>query len=307
LKTTEKLESISGDLDQIVLKAMRKEPVERYASAEELSADVGNYLAGLPVRAREGSFRYLASKFVARHKAVVALSSALLVALVAGLVLVSWEVHVARLERARAERRFNDVRKLAGSLIFEVHDGVADLPGSTPVRKVIVQRAADYLDSLSQEAADDTGLQTELAAAYMRLGQVQLSRASANLGDRTGSSYQKAETLLRSVLSRAPSNFEVRKSLAACYQHDAALYAAGSPQAEAASREGLKISEALARERPDDEVLQSDLAAVLYGVGVNLEGKTAGLQLLGGGTGNRAAIGQLTPDRMEDDNGTKRS
>src|SRR6266849_2154720 len=117
-----RLEAISGDLDHIVLKAMRKEPPQRYASAEELSADIGNYLAGLPVQAREGSFRYLAGKFVARHKAVVALSSALLLALIAGLAVVSWEVHVAHVQRARAERHFNEVRKLANSFLFEFHD-----------------------------------------------------------------------------------------------------------------------------------------------------------------------------------------
>jgi len=274
-KTTGALDPISGDLDHIAMKAMRKEPGERYASAEELSADVGSYLAGLPVQAREGSFRYLAGKFVARHRAVVALSAALFVALIAGLVLVSWEVHIARLERARAERRFNDVRKLAGSLIFEIHDGVANLPGATPVREVIVQRAAEYLDSLSKESAGDTGLQMELAAAYMRLGKVQLSRASASLGDRPGSiaSYQKAEALLRSVLSRDPSNLEARTNLAACYGHDALLYDPRSPQAEAAAREDLKISEILAQQRPKDEALQSNLAAALHVVGITLAAK----------------------------------
>jgi non-specific serine/threonine protein kinase/serine/threonine-protein kinase len=277
----ERLEPISGDLDHIVLKAMRKEPGERYASAEELSADVGNYLAGLPVRAREGSLRYLAGKFVARHKAVVALSAALLVALVAGLVLVSWEVHVAHKERARAQRRFNDVRKLANSLIFEVHDGIRDLPGSTPTRKLVVSRAAEYLDSLAKDAEGDSGLQTELASAYMRLGEVQLSIASASLGDRPGSnaSYHKAEALLQSVLSHEPASVEARRNLAVCYRHDAfsLLSESDKSKAEAVARDALKINEALVKERPGDQAIAQDLAAALHVLGNVLESKPEAL------------------------------
>ncbi|HTU47326.1 MAG TPA: serine/threonine-protein kinase [Bryobacteraceae bacterium] len=62
------LEKISGDLDNIVLKAMHKDPARRYASATELSEDVGRYLQGFPVSARTDSWSYRASKFLLRHK-----------------------------------------------------------------------------------------------------------------------------------------------------------------------------------------------------------------------------------------------
>jgi len=214
-----RLEAISGDLDHVVLKAMRKEPSQRYASAEELSGDVGNYLAGLPVRAREGSFRYLVGKFVARHKAVVALSSALLLALIVGLVLVSWEVHVAGVERARAQRRFNDVRRLANSFLFEFHDSIKDLPGATPARKLVVGRALEYLDGLSKEAGNDTSLQRELAAAYQKVGDVQGDPYSANLGDTPGAlmSYRKALAIRESLLSADPDNKALKLELSGTY------------------------------------------------------------------------------------------
>src|SRR5260370_2488627 len=200
-----RLEPISGDLDHIVLKAMRKEPAQRYASAEELSADIGNYLAGLPVQAREGSFRYRAGKFVARYKVATALSSALFVALVAGLIVVSWQVHVARVERARAQRRFNDVRKLANSLLFDIHDAIRDLPGSSPVRGQILQKAVEYLDSLSAEADKEPALLGELATAYERVGDLE-GHAFTNLGNTaTGlTSYQKA-LRIREQLTAVPS------------------------------------------------------------------------------------------------------
>ncbi len=228
------------------------------------------------MQAREGSFRYLAGKFVARHKAVVALSSALLLALIAGLAVVSWEVHVAHLERARAERHFNEVRKLANSLIFEVHDGIRDLPGSTPIRKLVVSRAAEYLDSLAKDAEGDSGLQIELSAAYIRLGEVQLSIGSASLGDRAGAnaSYQKAEALLHSVLAHDLFNVTARRNLAACYEHDASLYELRTAQAEGAASEALKINQELVQERPNDETLQKDLARALHVVAIQARSST---------------------------------
>jgi non-specific serine/threonine protein kinase/serine/threonine-protein kinase len=274
------LEPISGDLDHIVLKAMRKEPSQRYASAEELSGDIGNYLAGLPIQARHGSFRYLAGKFIVRHKAAVVLSSALLVALVAGLVIVSWQVRVARMERARAQRRFNDVRKLANSLIFEVHDGIQDLPGSTPTRKLVVSRAAEYLDSLAKDAEGDSSLQMELAAAYARLSRVQLSSGAASLGDRAGAiaSNQKAEAILQSVIARDPSSVEARRQLALCYLQDSELSGYSSPDAGPAAKQALTILQKLTEERPNDEALEKSLAKTFLIEGFTLADKLGQLE-----------------------------
>ena len=61
-----------------------------------------------------------------------------LLTLVAGIVGTTWQARVARLERARAEQRFNDVRRLANSFMFEIHDSVQNLPGSTGTRQLLV-------------------------------------------------------------------------------------------------------------------------------------------------------------------------
>ena len=80
---------------------------------------------------------------------------------------------IASIERARAEKRFSDVRELANSLIFEIHDSIQGLPGATPSRKLLLDRAVQYLDKLSHDAAGDLNLQRELAWAYSRLATVQ--------------------------------------------------------------------------------------------------------------------------------------
>ncbi len=76
---------LSGDLDEIVLKSLRKEPGERYASVEQLSEDLRRYLEGLPVLARRGSLRYRAAKFLRRNRTAVITAALVTVLLVGGL------------------------------------------------------------------------------------------------------------------------------------------------------------------------------------------------------------------------------
>ena len=193
--TPEKLwRALSGDLDQILLKALRKEPQRRYPSAQDFAEDLRCYSLGLPVSARGDAFGYRAGKFVRRNTIALAATAVFALVVLAGAVAIVREARIARQQQARAEQRFNDVRKLANSLLFEIHDSIRDLPGSTSARKLLVDRALQYLDSLSLESADAPGLQRELAAAYERVGDVQGNPYFANLGDTAGAiaSYRKA-------------------------------------------------------------------------------------------------------------------
>lgn len=91
--------ALQGDLDTIVLKALRKTPPERYAAVGELADDLERYLHGEPVRARPATAWYRAHKFVARNKVAVASAAGVVGALVLGLAIVSWEAHRIALER----------------------------------------------------------------------------------------------------------------------------------------------------------------------------------------------------------------
>jgi serine/threonine protein kinase len=185
---------LKGDLDNIVLKALRKEPQRRYVSVEQFAEDIRRNLGNLPIIARKDTARYRASKFVTRHRAGVAAAAAMALILIAGLAIT---VRQARI----ANRRFNDVRNLANSLIFDVHDSIKDLPGSTPARKIIVDRALQYLNGLAQESAGDIGLQRELATAYEKVGVVQGDYLENNLGDSSGTlaSYRKALDIRKQI------------------------------------------------------------------------------------------------------------
>jgi non-specific serine/threonine protein kinase/serine/threonine-protein kinase len=213
---------LRGDLDAIVLTALRKEPERRYASVAQLSGDVRLHLAGHPILARPDTWRYRVSKLVRRHRLAAAAAALVAASLVAGFGAAVWQARIARdarlaaeAERARAERRFRDVRQLANRFLFDFHDAIATLPGSTPARRLVVATAIPYLDGLARESAGDGQLQEELAAAYDRIGDVQGSPTGANLGDVTGAleSYRKAEAIRRQVAAAKPADVDAQERL----------------------------------------------------------------------------------------------
>jgi len=204
---------LRGDLDTILLTALRKEPARRYQSVEQLGADVRRHLEGMPVLARPDTFGYRAGKFVRRHRVPVAAGSLVVLALVAGTVATAYQAHQARVAQARAERRFADVRKLAHTVLFDYHDAIKDLRGARPVRERLVHDALGYLDGLAREAEDDPTLQRELAAAYRRVGDLQVSDPSG--GDTEGASRSYAKALaISEALLRADSSPQARRDVA---------------------------------------------------------------------------------------------
>ena len=218
--TAEKLRRrLTGDLDNIVLMALRKDAPRRYTSAEQLSQDIRRHLEELPVLARKDTFGYRSGKFIQRHKVGVVAAVLLIVTLLGGIVATTWQARVARAERARAEQRFNDVRKLANSFMFEFHDAIRDIAGTVPARQLVVKKALEYLDSLAREASHDLALQRELATAYQRLGEAQSSLYDASVGDTASafSGYRKALAIREALSAADPKDVQVRNDLAASY------------------------------------------------------------------------------------------
>ena len=210
---------LAGDLDTIVLKALAKEPSRRYASVEQFSEDIRRHLAGLPVMARKDTFGYRAAKFMRRNRAGVVAATLVLLALVAGLIGTAWQARIARRERARAEQRFDDVRALANASLFELHDAIRDLPGSTPARQILVSKGLAYLDKLSQDGGNRPDLTRELAGAYVKVGDVQGRPLNPNLGDTQGAlaSYKKATALYESAGAKTSGDPALRRDLSQAY------------------------------------------------------------------------------------------
>ncbi|MFN2386221.1 MAG: protein kinase [Thermoanaerobaculia bacterium] len=260
--SSEKLRRLlRGDLDNIVLKALRKEPSRRYSSVDQLSEDLRRHMEGLPVGARQGTFAYRSGKFLRRHRLAVTVASFFVVALLAGLATTAWQARVAAAharraeeERVRADRRFNEVRQLATAFVFDFHDAIADLPGATPARELVVARALEYLDRLARESrADDPALRRELAVAYQRIGNVQGNPNNANLGDTASAlaSYGKALRIAEPLAAGHPEDAQIQRSLAVIYEKlaDVQAFRGSIQEAVATSARSLGIFRALA-ERP---------------------------------------------------------
>jgi len=236
---------LEGDLDNIVMKAMSKEPARRYVSVEQLAEDVRRHLAGLPVLARHDTLGYRTSKFVRRHRGAVTAAAAVFMALVAGIVGIAWQARVARIERQRAEQRFDDVRALASAFLFDVHDAVKDLAGSTPARQLMVQKGIEYLDKLAVDAGDRDDLSRELAAGYVRVGDVQGRPLNPNLGDSAGAlaSYRKAVGIYAALGVTAASPPELRREASVAHLRLSEIHGAigDTAAAMADARTGLEL------------------------------------------------------------------
>jgi len=213
---------LRGDLDWITMKAVEKDRTRRYATPSELALDIGRYLRNEPISARPEAITYRVAKFVRRNRVVVAPVTLALAAILAG-------SGVAIYQARMAQRRFQDVRKLAHTFVFDLHDEVAKLQGSTKAREMMVQTGLQYLDNLAQNAGGDLELQREIAAGYMKIGAVQGYPTQPNLGrvaDATAS-FGKAGEIYQRI---ARKNDAYLPDLAAFYRSYAGLFRSNQPQ-----------------------------------------------------------------------------
>lgn len=177
--------ALRGDLDNILAKALLRDPAERYRSVEALAEDIARHLAGEPVHARPGNAAYRLMKFVRRHAGAVSAAAAIVLAVGIGGGVALWQAKVARAEAARAER----VKEFIASIF------------SQAVPRVGVGGVVAASDLLSAAAAR---IETELAddpAAAAELGVI-----IADSFDRLGE-QGKSEALLHSAVPRAEQYF----------------------------------------------------------------------------------------------------
>jgi len=272
---------LEGDLDNIVLKALEFDSAERYPSVEALAEDIRAHLSSRPIAARPHTWTYRTHKFIRRNRLVVAATAAVAIALIAGIGVALWQARIARQNYERAERRFQDVRRLANTFMFEMDDAIARLPGSTAVRATMVRNALQYLDGLAQEAAGDESLQEDLAAAYEKVGDVQGRPGALNLGGTAASlqSYRKSEGIRRALLASAANDTDRDRREEALAQTlmriGSILRATGDGrQALEADRTALEMRRRLHDRKPGD-------TSRLRNVASSLTATSASLSMLG--------------------------
>ena len=163
---------LRGDLDAIVLKALRKDPAQRYASVADLAADIENHLARRPVAARRGGWRYRAGRFLRRHALAAGLATAAVLALAAGLAVALWQAGEARLQRDLARSESGKAEQTIQFLldIFRSAD-----PALTRGRKVTAEELLQRgVERIGQHRIDDAPMRYDLllamGEAYLGIG-----------------------------------------------------------------------------------------------------------------------------------------
>jgi eukaryotic-like serine/threonine-protein kinase len=267
---------LRGDLDWITMKALEKDRARRYAAPSELAADIARHLNHEPVVARPASAAYRTGKFVKRHKLALAVASVFIALVLAGAVAVIREAQIARMQEARAERRFESLRKLTNSMLFEFHDSIENLPGSTAARELVVSRALEYLQQIEAEAHDDPATLRDLAAAYERIGRIRAEDMHPHLGG-TGSLqqaqqlYEKALAIRRRLAAADPANISLQIDLIRTMRNVASIYyqSGDLDRPLEIHLQRLQIAEGL--EKSHDSVeLKDMIAAIENNIGVTL-------------------------------------
>jgi len=166
--TPEKLRRrLAGDLDNIVLMALRKEPERRYSSVEQFSEDIRRHLEGLPVHAHPDSWRYRTGKFVRRRRAAVIAAALILLSLVGGIVATSWQARAARAERDRAQLEKAKADRINAFLQDML--GFSDTrSGSANTKKGHDATLADMLDVAGPRAETELNDQPAVKAEILR-------------------------------------------------------------------------------------------------------------------------------------------
>lgn len=205
---------LEGDVDNIVLMALRKEPRRRYQSALQFAEDIRNHLEGRPVIARRTTVMYRAVKFVNRNRFGVGAAAAVFLALVLGVIGTTMGMRravaaekVAVEQRDRAERLFTEGRALANTFIIDFFDSIKTLPGSVPAQELIVSNGLAYLEGSAANAGDDPDFIRELQRGYVRIGDIQAALQGSGRADRRAAeaTYIKARDLVDAARARMTS------------------------------------------------------------------------------------------------------
>ncbi|MGE4069714.1 MAG: protein kinase [Lysobacterales bacterium] len=163
---------LRGDLDAIVLKALRKDPEARFSSVEAMLEDVRRYLEHRPVHARRGDLRYRMGCFLRRHALAASLSSVALCSLLGGFGTALWQASIARHERDQArlaalksESAFAFLKR-----VFELADPNETMGRQVTAVDLLRKGAADIQQQLQDQPGARIELLNALGGAYVGLG-----------------------------------------------------------------------------------------------------------------------------------------
>jgi non-specific serine/threonine protein kinase/serine/threonine-protein kinase len=289
--------ALRGDLDHIILKALRKEPARRYPSVEQLSEDIHRHLVGLPVVAGSNVLAYRSGKFVKRHRVPVMAAALLLLSLIGGIIATVGQARRADQQRQLAEQRYTDLRQLADSLIFEIRDSLKNLPSAQRDIATAHETTGDNQENLSsanlgnneiaqagdQKATGIRGLpkddqattetQMQIGRGYRAMGDLLAQKGDIN---GTIDKYRSSLSIFEKVGTAHREDQSVQDELARAYETlgDRLDGSERSEERLKIYQSALSIRQHLLVQRPDDATLQRDAGLDFLKVGAASDAKT---------------------------------
>ncbi len=264
---------LDTELAAVARRACAAAPAERYASAEALADELQRWLDKRPVQAMPPHWRYRAAKLLQRHPWRVAAGAGALAGLLIALSLIATLYLRADAARREAEQRFEQVRSLANYMLGDLNASLEATPGSTAVRRELVERSQHYLDALAQTAGANLELQREVAVGLGRLAEIQGGWAVPNTGERQAAraTFECVEGLLAALVAKHAERWPWRRDLARVQQRLADYYGGvdndsrkqrdKAAQAEAHARQALQQAVAAGAAPRELGELQSVLSA----------------------------------------------
>jgi eukaryotic-like serine/threonine-protein kinase len=258
--------AVPSDLETVVLKALEKDPAQRYQTAGDLAADLRRFLADEPVLARRPALAERARRWARRHPSTVAAAAVVGVVVLAAAVFCAAVFRHERDEARRKEeltRRAEELTRRAADEMYTAcaRDWLADQPHLTPVQERFLNEAlAIYRELLSRQPADPS-LRRETANCYRRVGEIL---------HRLGRSREALDAHEQSValLEELPADADLALSRT---ERAHVLREAGRlPEAEADYRRAQELFARIAAERPDDAEAAVGLAGSHNNLGLVL-------------------------------------
>ena len=270
---------LKRELEWIPLKAMRKQRADRYQTVAEMAEDVGNYLENRPLIAGPEAQWYRFRKWVRRQRVPIAVGVTIFVLLIAGVTVSTIQTIRAERNRARAERRLDDIQKLM-TRFDELNQNLRPIPGTIDARKRLASFSADFLDALYHDgpAGIDDRLLEKVGRAYLNLGDMQGGiHVSGNIGDFDGAaaSYRKSIDLLERARQKDPTP-TITRALAVALERsgEQALRVNAFDEALRQFTRSDELTTTLVQQQPDDLGILHNKAVIVQ----KLAGAKAGLR-----------------------------
>jgi serine/threonine protein kinase/Flp pilus assembly protein TadD len=276
--------AIPAELETIVLRAMEKNPVDRYATSQELADDLERFLKDEPIRAKQPTLLERLRKWARRHQAIVwsAGISAFLVLTLALVILAVSHVWVTQERNQKdeallakdealqaAEANLFLARQAVDEMYTEVAQQLGGRPYMQPFQRDILEKALRFYQQFAQRKSGDPALRLETATARLRIGQVQ-----DILGQRRQArqSCDEAIAVLEELGAELPAEPNRRSWLAAAYSLRGNILSGGGRPREAAMhfRQALALQGELVAEQPEDPGHWSALASYHLALGAVL-------------------------------------